>query len=189
MTSLCYYECMKLLILLGPPAVGKATVGKIIAEKTSYKLFHNHMVMDGIIELFGVGTTSEDRLSKLVRSEVIKEAAETGLDLIFTYAWNFGSDKGKNNISAFKEIYESKGGEVIFVELNAPLNVRQERAETPERKKTKTHAPNAERVVYLDSIFDYASPRPFFFNNYRSIDTTNKSAEAVADEIISALKK
>jgi hypothetical protein len=180
---------MKLLILLGPPAVGKATVGRMIAEKTSFKLFHNHMIMDGIIELFGVGTPSEDRLSKLVRAEVIKEAAEAGLDLIFTYAWNFGSDKGLNNIRAFKEIYESKGGEVIFIELNAPLDIRQERAETPERKKTKTHAPDASRVAYLDSIFDYSSPKPFFFANHTSIDTTNKSAEMVADEVISAIRK
>lgn len=179
---------MKLLILIGPPAVGKATVGRIIAQKTDFKLFHNHMIMDGIIELFGVGTPSEDRLSKLVRSEVIKEAAESGLDLIFTYAWNFGSDKGKNNIETFKEIYESKGGEVIFVELTAPVEIRMSRAETSERKQTKTHAPNAERVAYLDSIFDYTSPRPFFFENYTHIDTTDKDAESIAEEVISILK-
>lgn len=179
---------MKLLILIGPPAVGKATVGKIVAEKTNFKLFHNHMIMDGVIELFGVGTPSEDRLSKLIRSEVIKEAAESGLNLIFTYAWNFGNDKGKNNIGTFKQIYESKGGEVVFVELAAPLEVRKDRAETPERKKTKTHAPNAERVAYLNSIFDYTSPKPFYFNDYKYIDTTNKSAEVVAEEVISFIK-
>ena len=178
---------MKLLILFGPAAVGKATVGRIIAEKTSFKLFHNHMVMDGIIELFGIGTPSEDRLSKLVRTEVIKEAAESGLDLIFTYAWNFGSEKGKNNITAFKDIYESKGGEVIFVELNAPLDVRTQRADTPERKKTKTHAPDAKRVAYLNTILDYKSPKPFYFDNYTYINTTAKSAATVADEIIAQL--
>lgn len=178
---------MKLLILFGPAAVGKATVGRIIADKTSFKLFHNHMVMDGIIELFGIGTPSEDRLSKLVRTEVIKEAANAGLDLIFTYAWNFGSEKGKNNIGVFKDIYESKGGEVLFVELDAPVEVRTERADTPERKRTKTHAPNAQRVAYLDTILDYKSPRPFYFENYSYIDTTSKSADIVADEIIAKL--
>ncbi len=142
------------------------------------------MIMDGTIELFGVGTPAEDRLSKLIRAEVIKESADAGIDLIFTYAWNFGSDKGKNNVAAFKDIYESKGGEVFFVELTAPLEVCIQRAETPERKKTKVHAPNAERVVYLNSIFDYKSPRPFYFQNYTQIDTTGKNAEDVADEII-----
>ena len=176
---------MKLLILIGPPAVGKATVGRIIAEKTNFKLFHNHMIMDGVIELFGVGTPAEDTLSKLIRSEVIKEAAEAGIDLLFTYAWNFGSEKGKNNIAAFKDVYEARGGEVIFVELIAPLKTRLRRAETSERKRTKIHAPNAKRVAYLDSIFTYESPQPFYFHNYTQIDTTKRSAEDVADEIIS----
>lgn len=176
---------MKLLILIGPPAVGKASVGRLIAEKTNFKLFHNHMIMDGVIDLFGVGTPSEDKLSKLIRSEVIKESAEAGMDLIFTYAWNFGSEKGKKNITAFKDVYESKGGEVIFVELIASLDTRLKRAETPERKKTKMHAPNGERVAHLDSIFNYKSPRPFYFGNYTQIDTTNRNAEDVADEIIS----
>jgi len=178
---------MKLLILVGPPAVGKATIGRIIAEKTDFRLFHNHMIMDGIIELFGVGTPAEDRLSKMIRSEVIKEAAESRLNLIFTYAWNFGSEKGKNNITIFKDIYESKGGEVIFIELTAPLKIRMQRAETSERKRTKKHAPNAERVAYLDSIFSYESPRPFYFKNYSHIDTTRKTAEDVADEVISII--
>ncbi|MFZ1250429.1 MAG: AAA family ATPase [Candidatus Microsaccharimonas sp.] len=178
---------MKLLILFGAPAVGKATIGRLVAAKTDFKLFHNHMVMDGIIELFGVGTASEDKLSKMIRSEVIKEAAKSGLNLIFTYMWNFGSEKGKNNITAYKEIYESKGGEVIFIELTASLETRVERAKTPERKKTKIHAPNAERVAYLDSVLDYNSPKPFYFKNYTHINTTNKTADDVANEIVSII--
>lgn len=179
---------MKLLILVGPPAVGKAAVGRIIAEKTDFKLFHNHMVMDGIMDLFGVGTPSEDKLSKLIRTEVIKEAADAGLNLIFTYVWNFGSEKGKTNIGAFKEIYETKGGQVIFIELGAPLGIRMERAETDERKQTKAHAPDAKRVAYLDSTFNYVSPKPFPFENYFYIDTTDLSAEAVADKAITILQ-
>lgn len=61
---------MKLLILFGPPAVGKTTIGKLIESTTDFKLFHNHMVMDGIMHIFGVGTPSEDRLSKIVRTEL-----------------------------------------------------------------------------------------------------------------------
>lgn len=57
---------MKLLVLIGPPAVGKATVGRIIAEKTNFKLFHNHMIMDGVIELFGVGTPAEDGADEII---------------------------------------------------------------------------------------------------------------------------
>jgi len=89
---------MKLLILFGPPAVGKTTIGKLIERATDFKLFHNHMVMDGIMHIFGVGTPSEDRLSKMVRTNIIEEAASQGTNLIFTYVWNFGKEKGKVNI-------------------------------------------------------------------------------------------
>ena len=179
---------MRLLILIGPPAVGKATVGRKIAERTDFRLFHNHMIMDGVIELFGVATPAEDRLSKLIRAEVIREAAESGLDLIFTYAWDFSHEKDKNNIERYKEIYESHGGEVSFIELTAPLDERMKRAETFERKRTKAHAPDAERVRYLDSVFDYTSPEVFPFDRYLQIDTTDKSADETADEIIAYLK-
>jgi len=34
---------MQLVIIFGPPAVGKMTVGRALAERTGFKLFHNHM--------------------------------------------------------------------------------------------------------------------------------------------------
>ena len=37
---------MKLVILFGPGAVGKMTVGKALAEITELKLFHNHMSLE-----------------------------------------------------------------------------------------------------------------------------------------------
>lgn len=37
---------MKLIILFGPQAVGKMTVGQSLASLTNFKLFHNHMSID-----------------------------------------------------------------------------------------------------------------------------------------------
>lgn len=179
---------MKLLILFGPPSVGKTTVGQIIESKTNFKLFHNHMVMDGIMHIFGVGTPSEDHLSKIIRTQVIEEAATSGIDLIFTYVWNFGRDKGKNNIDMYKSIYEKHGGEVLFVELSAPLDIRVKRATNPNRRKLKAHAPDAERVAQLDTSLSLTSPSPFFYpDSYTKIDTVDKTPEQIADEITALL--
>ena len=181
---------MRLLILFGPPSVGKATIGRIVEAKTDFKLFHNHMVMDGIMHIFGVGTPSEDRLSKLVRTQIVEEAADAGIDLIFTYVWNFGLEKGKVNIDAYKDIYEKNGGEVLFVELVAPLNVRIERASHPDRKRLKAHAPDAKRVEQLEASLDFNSPSPFFYPDaYARIDTTDKSPEQTAQEVIELLNR
>jgi len=181
---------MKLLILFGSPSVGKATVGRIIESKTDFKLFYNHMVMDGIMHIFGVGTPSEDRLSKLVRTQIIEEAAKAGINLIFTYVWNFGREKGKTNIDTYKDIYEKNGGEVLFVELTAPLNVRIERANHPDRKRLKAHAPDTKRVKQLETTLNFNSPSPFFYPDaYVKIDTTNKTPEQTAQEITDLLNK
>lgn len=180
---------MKLLILFGPPAVGKTTIGKLLESTTDFTLFHNHMVMDGIMHIFGIGTPSEDRLSKIVRTNIIKEAAAQDINLIFTYVWNFDREKGKINIDAYKEIYESRGGKVFFVELVAPLEVRIERASSLDRRQTKAHAPNPERVTYLEKNLGFESPSPFFYPEaYKKIDTTNKTPVQIAEEITTLLK-
>ncbi|HSW80074.1 MAG TPA: hypothetical protein VLG47_04845 [Candidatus Saccharimonadales bacterium] len=175
---------MKLLILFGPPAVGKLTVAEILEKQTDFKLFHNHMITDGLMKIFGANSPSEDKLSRLIREAVIGEAAEAGIDLIFTYVWNFLLPKGKNNIDAYKAQYESRGGEVIFVELDASREVRMNRAEDPERYKIKPNTVNADDIAgYVHDRF--TSPTPFYFpENYFKIDTNDKSPQQVADEIL-----
>jgi replication-associated recombination protein RarA len=37
---------MKLILLYGPPAVGKLTIAKEIARLTGFKLFHAHLTSD-----------------------------------------------------------------------------------------------------------------------------------------------
>jgi hypothetical protein len=183
-----YHIRMKLLVLFGPPAVGKTTVGQLIEKQTNFKLFHNHMVMDGVMHIFGVGTPTEDKLSKIIRTAVIETAADDGIDLIFTYVWNFGREKGKQNIDAYKQLYESRGGEVQFVELVAPLGARIARANGPDRLRYKTHAPRGDDVAALEKARNFTSPSPFYYPEmYLQIDTTNKSPEQVAQEIITTL--
>ncbi|MET0779527.1 MAG: shikimate kinase [Candidatus Saccharimonadales bacterium] len=179
---------MKLLVLFGPPAVGKTTVGQLIEKQTDFKLFHNHMVMDGVMHIFGVGTPTEDRLSKIIRTTVIEAAAEDGIDLIFTYVWNFGREKGKQNIDTYKQLYESRGGQVRFVELAAPLETRVARANSPDRLRYKAHAPRGDEVAALEEKCSFTSPSPFYYPDaYTKIDTTGKSPEQAAREIVASL--
>ena len=44
---------MKLVIIFGNLAVGKMTVGQELAKITDLKLFHNHMTIEPVIEIFG----------------------------------------------------------------------------------------------------------------------------------------
>ena len=40
------------LFIIGPPAVGKMTVGTVIAQRTGLRLFHNHQTIDLVLPFF-----------------------------------------------------------------------------------------------------------------------------------------
>lgn len=44
---------MKLVFLFGDAAVGKMTVGQQLTKITDLKLFHNHMSIELVLEIFG----------------------------------------------------------------------------------------------------------------------------------------
>ena len=44
---------MKLVILIGAGAVGKMTVGQELVKITDLRLYHNHMDIELVIEVFG----------------------------------------------------------------------------------------------------------------------------------------
>ena len=60
---------MKCVIIFGPSAVGKATVGKELANNLGYKLFHNHMVIELVHNFF---TWSDAEFWKLVGASGIE---------------------------------------------------------------------------------------------------------------------
>ena len=45
-----------LLVLFGPPSVGKMTVGRALAAASDFRLFHNHMTIEPMLETFDFGT-------------------------------------------------------------------------------------------------------------------------------------
>ena len=43
---------MKLVFLIGNTSVGKMTVGQELTKITDLKLFHNHMTIEPVLEIF-----------------------------------------------------------------------------------------------------------------------------------------
>lgn len=44
---------MKFVFILGDAAVGKMTVGQELMKRTKLRLFHNHMTIEPVLEIFG----------------------------------------------------------------------------------------------------------------------------------------
>ena len=78
---------MRLLLIIGPPAVGKMTVGRAVADRSSFRLFHNHHTIEMLLDVFDYGTPAFRTLNSEFRRRVMEEAAASGADLVFTFVW------------------------------------------------------------------------------------------------------
>jgi AAA domain len=133
---------MKFVLIFGPQAVGKMTVGQELEKITKLKLFHNHMTLELLYPFFGFGPETW-RLSDRFRQEIFEAALESDLyGIIFTYVWAFDQQRDWDYVDHICSIFESKGGIVYFVELEADLEVRLERKKTSHRLEQKPSKKN-----------------------------------------------
>ena len=126
---------MKLLFIFGAHAAGKMTVGQALSRITPMKLFHNHMTIEPVIELFGAynGAVTE-RLRQVVFEEFVKT---DNYGLIFTFIWAFDVPYDTEYVRRLSDMYRATGAEVDYVELIAPQEVRLVRNRTENRLKEK----------------------------------------------------
>ena len=116
---------MKLIIIHGPPAAGKLTVAKALAERTGFKVFHNHLSIDCAKPVFEFGSPEFWRVVEHIRTGTIAEAARQDIDVIHTFCYEFGNDD-----RLFHELIaaaEDNGGEVHLVLLVCDDDVRRGR--------------------------------------------------------------
>ena len=124
---------MRLLVLFGPPSVGKMTVGRAVVARSDFRLFHNHAVMEPLLEVFDYGTPPFVRLLGSWRRELIEEAAASGTDLVLTFVWGLELETDVCEIADYLAPYVERGADVAFVELYADLPTRLERNRTEHR--------------------------------------------------------
>ncbi|WLR42988.1 AAA family ATPase [Bacillus carboniphilus] len=180
---------MKFVLLFGPQAVGKMTIGHHLEEITELKLFHNHMTIELICPFFDFGTPSFNRLVNLFRNEMFKEMAQSQLSgVIFTYVWAFDQQEDWNFINNTCKIFEESGAEIFFVELEAEMEERRIRNQTPHRLAHKPTKRNVEfsdhEVVHsLDQFRLHSYEGEIQQKNYIKINNTHLQPEEVAQII------
>ncbi len=170
---------MKLLFIYGPPAVGKLTVAREIADRTSFKVFHNHLSIDAIVPIFEFGSQSFFRLVELIRVETIAEAAREKVDLIYTFCYAKGLDE--SHIEKVKAAAEENGGEAHFVLLTCSDEELKRRIVSEDRKKF-TKANTVEMAEMFLATYDLRSRVPY--ENSYSLDNTDLAPDKAAARII-----
>lgn len=180
---------MKLVVIIGPHAVGKMTVGQELAKLTELRLFHNHMTIELVAELFENVPAERSRLTQLFREEIFKAyAASDEYGMIFTFMWAFDSKVDWDYMEHVEKLFTEKGGEVYYVELEADKDVRLERNKTDNRLLNKPSKRNIEKSEKLFTTLE-AKYRLNSFEgeikktNYMRINNTDLPPETVASMI------
>ena len=178
-----------LVFLIGPPAVGKMTVGLELSALTGIPLFHNHLSIEAVLPIFEFGTEPFNRLVSGFRDQMFIEVAESDLPgLIFTYVWAFDQPEGLSFINEQKAVFESRGGRAVFVELWADLEMRLTRNRTELRLAAKPSKRDVEesekRLLRADQEYQLVSEGSFPFPGHLWIDTTRLSPRVVAERIV-----
>ena len=178
-----------LVFIVGPPAVGKMTVGGALAARTGLKLFHNHRTIDLVLPFFAFGSPPFNRLVGEFRRRTLEEVAASDLPgLIFTYVWAFDQSGDDEEVETYAAIFKRRGGAVFYVELQASQAVRLQRNETELRLTEKPFkrdlAESRRQLIALDDYQLDSGSRFEGRSDYLRIDNTELSPEDVADTII-----
>lgn len=188
---------MKFIVIMGPPAVGKMAVGTILSKITGFKLFHNHMTIDLLLNFFEFGSPKFNKLNNEFRRRIFEEVATSDLSgLIFTYVTAMNLETEKAYLQKIYDIFKNSSGEVFFIELESSLEVRIKRNKSPLRMRMKPSKRNVkvseknlremEELYRMNSDEDNAF---FIQENYLKINNTDLSAKEVANQINQFLLK
>lgn len=173
---------MKLVLIIGSGAVGKMTVGQELMKITDLRLFHNHMMIEPVIDVFG---HFHGRAIQQLREVIFDEFLKTdNAGMIFTVMWAFDMPSDLEYVMSVAEKFD----EVYCVELIADQAVRLERNKTENRLKNKASkrdlAASEERVLNEDANHRLVSePGEIPFENYMRIDNTHLAPDIVAQMI------
>lgn len=184
---------MKLIIISGPSAVGKATVGLELAKQTDLKFFHNHISIELSLEFFKHGSDDFYKLNDGIRNLVFETVANSKIDgMIFTFVWAYDLEEEYSYIENLTKPFKDANADIYYVELFADQKTRIERNKHEQRIKMKPSkadiVSSEEGLLKSDRKYRLNTneeDRKYFKNkNYIRIDNTHLDPNEVVKKII-----
>lgn len=192
---------MEFIIIAGPQAVGKMTVGLELEKLIDAKLLFNHQTIDLFTNFLNY-TPKTFELSEMVRNQLFKafvENEETNATsgLILSVVVAYDSEKDWEIVNGWVSTFREADADIYYIELEADLderikrNVHESRLAVKPSKRNidfskhelltsnKRHRLNSEENEVLERLPEI---------NYLRINNTNLDAEDVALQIFDWMK-
>lgn len=185
---------MKFILITGPQAVGKMTVGQELTKITDLKLLHNHMTIEVVTKIFDYSKETYIKLNESFRTQIFEEFAKSDQEgIIFTTTWNFDDKEEWDRIYGYIDIFKKYNAEIYIVELEADLEERLRRNKTENRLANKASKRNFEwsEKDLLKSVKKYrlnSRQNEIKEYNYLRINNTNIPAKDTAQMIKARFK-
>lgn len=187
---------MDFIIISGPQAVGKMTVGLELEKKMDAKLLFNHQTLDLFADFLGF-TKETFRLSEMVRTELFKAFVENEdtnrvKGIIFTVVLAFDLESDWQVVQEWVDIFHKKNANIYFVELEANLEERLLRNKHEARLKAKPSKRDLDfsenellrsNEKYRLNSMEGEVERQLPMVKYLKINNTDLSPEATAERI------
>jgi len=183
------------IIITGPQAVGKMAVGMALREKYSYRLFHNHMTIEMVKDIYGVLNKETWSLVGDMREVIFDNAVTQDLPgFIFTYVWAFDMDSDNKSVYELIKKFEDHDWDVTIVELEADVETRLGRNRTELRLKEKSTKRDIEwsDSELLNTMEKYrliSNEGEIVHPSYIRINNENLEPEEVAEQIYNYINK
>jgi len=174
---------MRLVFIWGMPGSGKLTVARELGAMTGWKIFHNHLTVDLLLEVFPFGSKEFVELREEIWLAVIEAAAASATrGLIFTF--NPENSVRQSFVEAVEQVVGRYNGQLDYVEICCDTTAIEQRLDTPQRRNYKKLSSIEKfRELLRQGVFT----RPVMPPPKMRVDTSQQSPKEAAVQIVEGL--
>lgn len=172
---------MRVVLIHGPPAVGKLTVAERLSRIIDAPVLHYHVALDAASVLFPFGSGPWLKLARTLLMDFVEAALNDGMGhLVMTFIYGrFPNDE--DFIARLESALRESGAELLVVRLTCKRGELEKRVVSPSRHEhgKLTTVKDLRKVLEnFDMCGSIPNTREF------TLDTSEVSAEEVAKRVL-----
>jgi shikimate kinase len=174
-------DALRHVLIYGPPAAGKLTVARALADRYGMKLLDNHLTFDVALRVLDFGTKGFDALVESLRTMLFEAAAAAGHDIVSTLVFSHPGDLAY--VERMQATADRCGVELCRVQLRPSPDVLNDRV-TSGSRPASNKIRDVATLRRLISEHDLYTP---IADTDLLIDNSDLSPEAVVERIAAHL--